>query len=88
MLFLAWWLVNTLGTTLLLFAASTLLAMVLNPLVVRLERRGLRRGLAVLTLVAATLALLGLAGWLLAPALLDIHAAAGRLAAGETDVAK
>lgn len=71
LLFLAWWLVNTLGMTLLLFAASALLAMVLNPLVVRLERRGLKRGLAVLLAVATVMVLLGLAGWLLAPALLD-----------------
>ena len=71
LLFLAWWLVNTLGTTFLLFATSALLAMLLNPLVVRLEKRGFKRGLAVLTLVAVTLALLGLGGWLLAPKLLD-----------------
>ena len=74
LLFLAWWLVNSLGPTLLLFAASALLAMVLNPVVVRLEKRGFKRGLAVLTLVAVVVAMVGVAGWLLAPKLLDqIH---------------
>lgn len=69
--FFTWWLLNTLGTTFLLFGASILLAMVLNPLVVMLEKRGVRRGVGVLLLVVVALGLLGLAGWLVVPKLLD-----------------
>lgn len=65
-------LVRALETTLLLFAVVFLLAMVLNPLVVWLEKRcGLRRGLAVAAIGLAALGILALLGWLAVPPLLE-----------------
>lgn len=72
LLLLVWVTVNATRTTLLLFAVVFLAAMVLNPLVVWLGRRArLGRGLAVGALALVVLALAGLAGWLVVPALLD-----------------
>jgi predicted PurR-regulated permease PerM len=53
--------------TLLLFAIAFLIAMVLNPAVTVLERRGLKRGLAVGLLIIVLLAMLALIIFLVAP---------------------
>src|SRR4030081_2411675 len=53
--------------TLLLFAIAFLIAMVLNPAVALLERRGLKRGLAVALLIVVLLALIALIVFLVAP---------------------
>jgi putative permease len=53
--------------TLLLFAIAFLIAMVLNPGVALLERRGLKRGLAVGFLIIVLLAILALIVFLIAP---------------------
>jgi putative permease len=53
--------------TLLLFAIAFLIAMVLNPGVTLLERRGLRRSLAVILLVVALLAILAVIVLLIVP---------------------
>jgi putative permease len=53
--------------TLLLFAIAFLIAMVLNPAVTLLERRGLKRGLAVGFLIIVLLAILALIVFLIAP---------------------
>jgi predicted PurR-regulated permease PerM len=47
-------------------ALAVLLSLVLSPLVSRLERRGVRRTVAVLLVVGAAFAALGLAGWAIA----------------------
>src|SRR5947209_8769671 len=64
-------LVWALETVCLLFALVFLLAMVLNPVVVALERRGIKRGIAVGLLALAAAGLLALGLWLVAPRLLD-----------------
>jgi predicted PurR-regulated permease PerM len=71
LIFLGISLATTLKPALLLCAVSFLLAMVLNPVIVRLERRGLKRGLAVLLVGLISLALIVLAFWLLMPPFLD-----------------
>src|SRR5438552_367870 len=53
--------------TLLLFAIAFLIAMVLNPGVALLERRGLKRGLAVALLIVVLLAILALVVFLVVP---------------------
>jgi predicted PurR-regulated permease PerM len=53
--------------TLLLFAIAFLIAMVLNPAVSLLERRGLKRGLAVGLLIIVLLATLALVVFLIVP---------------------
>jgi predicted PurR-regulated permease PerM len=53
--------------TLLLFAIAFLLAMVLNPAVVLLERRGLKRGVAVVLLIIVLLAVLTVVALLVVP---------------------
>src|ERR1041385_6076507 len=66
LLAVAWFVVSSLRTILLLFAIVFLIAMVLNPLVVWLERRRVPRGLGValfflrLFLVAGTLAIVAI----------------------------
>src|ERR1043166_3990004 len=66
LLAVAWFVVSSLRTILLLFAIVFLIAMVLNPLVVWLERRRVPRGLGValvllaLILVAGTLAIVAI----------------------------
>ena len=64
-------LARRLASTLLLFALTFLLAMVLNPVVVWLEGRGLKRGHAVALLGVTVLGGLTLATWLAVPPLLD-----------------
>ncbi|MBF4161928.1 AI-2E family transporter [Nocardioides acrostichi] len=62
-LFTAWWLFNAvqaIGATLVLIVVSMFLAAALHPLVLFLERRGLRRSLAVLTVVLMVLGVLAL----------------------------
>jgi putative permease len=71
LLFLAITLATTLKPALLLCAVSFLVAMVLNPVIVRLERRGLKRGLAVLLVGLFSLTVILLAFWLLIPPFLD-----------------
>jgi putative permease len=71
LLFLGVTLATTLKPTLLLCAVSFLVAMVVNPMVVRLERRGLQRGLAVLLVGVLFLIMIVLAFWLLIPPFLD-----------------
>lgn len=64
-------LVWALESTLLLFALVFLLAMVLNPVIVSLERRGLKRSLAVALLMIGAVAIVTVALWFVVPALLD-----------------
>lgn len=64
-------LVQSLGPILLLFAVVFLLAMVLNPLVVGLERRGIRRGLAVVLVMLGLFAIVGGVIWLIVPPILE-----------------
>ena len=64
-------LIWALESTLLLFAVVFLVAMVLNPLVAALEKRGLKRPLAVALLLLIVLAVMGLAVFLVMPPLLD-----------------
>jgi putative permease len=71
LIFLCISLATTLKPALLLSAVSFLVAMVVNPVIVRLERRGLKRGLAVLLVGLFSLALIVLAFWLLIPPFLD-----------------
>jgi predicted PurR-regulated permease PerM len=63
-------LIWALGPTLLLFSVVFLLAMVLNPLVVALEKRGLKRGLAVMLVMVALIGITVLLMWLVVPPLL------------------
>ncbi len=60
-----------LGPVLLLFAVVFLLAMVLNPLVVGLERRGLKRGLAVVVVMLGLLGVVAGVIWLIVPPILE-----------------
>jgi predicted PurR-regulated permease PerM len=71
LLFVGVGLVGALKPALLLCSVSFLAAMVVNPLIVRLERRGLKRGLAVLLVGLVFLALILLTVWLIIPAFLD-----------------
>lgn len=64
---LAW----VLKPILLLFAIVILLAMVLNPVIASLERKGIKRGLAVLLLAVIFVGVLALVFWLLIPPLLE-----------------
>jgi predicted PurR-regulated permease PerM len=57
--------------TLLLCAGSFLVAIVLNPFIVQLERRGMNRGLALGLVALVVLAILGLLLWLVVPPFLD-----------------
>jgi predicted PurR-regulated permease PerM len=54
-----------------LFAMVILLAMVLNPIIASLERRGIKRGLAVLLFAMIFVGVLALVFWLLIPPLLE-----------------
>jgi putative permease len=63
--------VAVLKPTLLLCAGSFLVAIVLNPLIVLLERRGLNRGLALGLVALFVLVVLGLLLWLVVPPFLD-----------------
>jgi putative permease len=71
LLFLGITLATTLKPALLLCAVSFLVATVVNPVIVRLERRGLKRGLAVLLVGVLSLIVIVLAFWLLIPPFLD-----------------
>jgi putative permease len=71
LMFLGISLATTLKPALLLSAVSFLVAMVVNPVIVRLERRGLKRGPAVLLVGLLSLALIILTFWLLIPPFLD-----------------
>jgi predicted PurR-regulated permease PerM len=64
---LAW----VLKPILLLFAIVILLATVLNPIIAFLERKGIKRGLAVLLLGVIFVGVLALVFWLLVPPLLE-----------------
>jgi putative permease len=64
-------LIGALGPTLLLFAVVFLLAMVLNPLVTGLEKRGLKRGLAVMLVMLSLIAIVVLLLFLVVPPLLE-----------------
>jgi predicted PurR-regulated permease PerM len=64
-------LIRTLGPTLLLFAVVFLLAMVLNPLVTGLEKRGLKRGLAVMLVMFSLIGIVALLLFLVVPPLLE-----------------
>jgi predicted PurR-regulated permease PerM len=61
-----WALARAAGTVLLIFIAAAVIALILNPLVSALQRRRLPRGLAILVVYIAMLALLVIAGILLA----------------------
>lgn len=70
----AWWLGTTIlaiGTTLLLIVVSLFLAAGLHPAVLFLERRGLRRGFAVLTVILAALGALTLFVVAIVPVIAD-----------------
>jgi predicted PurR-regulated permease PerM len=60
-----------LNPILLLFAIVILLAMVLNPIMAALERKGIKRGLAILLLALIFGGILALVFWLLIPPLLE-----------------
>jgi predicted PurR-regulated permease PerM len=64
-------LIGALGPTLLLFAVVFLLAMVLNPLVTGLEKRGLKRGLAVMLVMLSLIGIVALLLFLVVPPLLE-----------------
>ena len=64
---LAW----VLNPILLLFAIVILLAIVLNPIMAALERKGIKRGLAILLLAVILGGILALVFWLLIPPLLE-----------------
>jgi predicted PurR-regulated permease PerM len=64
-------LIGALGPTLLLFAVVFLLAMVLNPLVTGLEKRGLKRGLAVMLVMFSLIGIVALLLYLVVPPLLE-----------------
>jgi predicted PurR-regulated permease PerM len=68
---LAAWLAWVLNPILLLFAIVILLAMVLNPIMAALERKGIKRGLAILLLAVILGGILALVFWLLIPPLLE-----------------
>ena len=70
LLILAALLVWTLKSILLLFAVVFLLAMVLNPMVAALQKRGVHRGIGVALLVLACAAVFALALYFLIPPLL------------------
>ncbi len=70
-LVLMWFVVRELAATLLLFAVVFLLALVLNPLVSKMERRGVRRGLAVMLVMLVLLSLLAFLVWLIVPPILE-----------------
>lgn len=65
------WLLQTLGGLLAPFILAFVLAYILNPLVGKLERRGIKRGLAVAMLFIPTLAILVLAVMFGVPALIE-----------------
>jgi predicted PurR-regulated permease PerM len=71
LLFLGISLATTLKPALLLCAVSFLAAMVINPLIVRLERRGVTRGMAILLVGLVFLIIIVLAVWLFIPPFLD-----------------
>jgi predicted PurR-regulated permease PerM len=64
-------LVWVLKPTLLLCAGSFLIAIVLNPFIAHLERRGMNRGLALGLVALCVLAIVGLFLWLVVPPFLD-----------------
>jgi predicted PurR-regulated permease PerM len=64
-------LIGALGPTLLLFAVVFLLAMVLNPLVTGLEKRGLKRGLAVMLVMFSLIGIVAMLLFLVVPPLLE-----------------
>jgi predicted PurR-regulated permease PerM len=70
-LLMAVWLLKTLGSLLAPFVVALVIAYILDPLVDRLEARGLKRPLAVATLVVPLLALVILAAFFGIPALID-----------------
>jgi predicted PurR-regulated permease PerM len=63
--------ISSLGSILLLVVFAFALALGLNPAVSWLHARGLRRGLAVLTVALVALILLGLATWALVPVIIQ-----------------
>src|ERR1700756_3899649 len=63
--------VYTLKRVLLLVAVVFIVGMVFNPVIAWLERRGLRRGLALLVLVLTVFVVVGLIVWLLLPPFVD-----------------
>lgn len=64
-------LLQAIAPTLLLFTVVFLLAMVLNPLVSGLEKRGVKRGLAVLLIILSLLGTVVLLGFLIVPPMLQ-----------------
>ncbi|HEX8833624.1 MAG TPA: AI-2E family transporter, partial [Abditibacteriaceae bacterium] len=60
-----------LGATLMLFAVVFLLAMILNPVVSGLQKRGIARGLAVVLTIVSLLGVLALMMWLIVPPILE-----------------
>lgn len=62
----AWVILKAAGQLVLIFALAAVLALILNPLVSRLQRRRVPRGLAILAVYLSLFALLGLVGYLLA----------------------
>jgi predicted PurR-regulated permease PerM len=71
LLVMLWALARSAGSVLLVFLAAAIGAMILNPLVTMLRRAHVPRGLAVLLVFVAFLALFGLAGYLLANPIVD-----------------
>ncbi|TIC84040.1 AI-2E family transporter [Nocardioides sp. GY 10127] len=86
--FAAWWLaglVVSLGSTLVLLVVAMFLAAGLNPAVELLERRGLRRGLAVLLVIVAVLAAFAAFVFALVPVITDQVTAIGQNVPGWID---
>lgn len=63
---LVWTIARAAGQVVLLFVVAAVIALILNPVVTFLHRRGLRRGLSVLCVYLAFFLTLGAAGYLLA----------------------
>ena len=64
-------LIRAIAPTLILFLVVFLLAMVLNPLITAMERRGIKRGLAVVIIMLALVGIVVGVGMLVVPAVLD-----------------
>ncbi len=64
-------LIRSIAPTLILFTVVFLMAMVLNPMVTALERRGVKRGIAVVLIMLSLVGILVGVGLLVVPAVLD-----------------
>jgi putative permease len=66
-----YYITRQIGSVLVMFTVVTLTAIVLNPLVVMLERRGVKRGLAVLLVILSLVGILVMVGFLVVPPILQ-----------------